>query len=514
MPSSLRLIPARAARHGSRRCLPSVQTRKIATEAAQKQEGTIAAAFASLSEKGFTPLEPRFATVKQNLISGHEDAVRASWVRLLDHLQTETAKIESQGSDIVPQINFDQISHAPQAFEDSYRQRGVAVVRGVIPEADALEMKESVKRYIAANPSTKAFPPDDPQVYELYWSRAQLLARTHPNMLATHSFLLNHWHSSNPTTRVAHVAVVYADRLRIRQPGDASFALGPHIDGGGPERWEPEGYGRAGTYDPVFRGEWESCDPWESSKRVDAQMDLYAGTGACSLFRMSQGWLGLSHTGAREGTLLVNPLLGASTAYFLLRPFFSPIRSPPGMLTGTATTDELTDPQFLAADNWTLETPASSWLHGATPGHCQELRQALHPHLRLDKTMIHIPTVRPGDYVAWHCDTIHAVDQVHAGKGDSSVMYIPAAPLTEVNAEYLKRQRDTFLSGLPPPDYGAGEGEKHHVGRPDAADAASLTDKDGMRAMGLERWESERDGLSEGEREMMRSANKMLGFAA
>ncbi len=29
--------------------------------------------------------------------------------------------------------------------------------------------------------------------------------------------------------------LVYADRLRIRHPGDAKFALGPHIDGGSGE---------------------------------------------------------------------------------------------------------------------------------------------------------------------------------------------------------------------------------------------------------------------------------------
>ena len=51
--------------------------------------------------------------------------------------------------------------------------------------------------------------------------------------------------------------------------------------------------------------------------------------------------------------------------------------------------------------------------------------------------MIHMPTVKLGDYVAWHCDSIHAVDPHHAGSQDSSVLYIPACPLTESNAEYL-----------------------------------------------------------------------------
>ena len=29
-----------------------------------------------------------------------------------------------------------------------------------------------------------------------------------------------------------------------------------------------------------------------------------------------------------------------------------------------------------------------------------------------------------------HCDLIHAVEVEHAGAGDSSALYIPAAPLT------------------------------------------------------------------------------------
>jgi hypothetical protein len=78
--------------------------------------------------------------------------------------------------------------------------------------------------------------------------------------------------------------------------------------------------------------------------------------------------------------------------------------------------------------------------------------------------MIHIPEVRPGDYVAWHCDAIHATDKLHAGRGDSSVFYIPACPLTENNARYLVRQREAFLNGNPGPDFPGAKRESEHVG--------------------------------------------------
>ena len=169
---------------------------------------------------------------------------------------------------------------------------------------------------------------------------------------------------------------------------------------------------------------------------------------------MFQGWMSMSTTKGGEGTLMVNPLFGRATAYFLLRPFFQAKKSSSDL--GSA---------FLDSTNWKLEDETSSALQGAVPSNCQELNDLLHPHLELASTMVHVPEVRPGDYVAWHCDSesnlpvqalgeifllpiaIHAVDKIHAGKSDSSVMYIPACPLTEANAEYLKRQRETFFEG-------------------------------------------------------------------
>lgn len=82
--------------------------------------------------------------------------------------------------------------------------------------------------------------------------------------------------------------LTYADRLRIRQPGDAGFALGPHIDGGSCERWEDYGYGLGQVYKRNFEGRWEEYNPWEASCRVASVADLYDGSGACSMLRMFQ----------------------------------------------------------------------------------------------------------------------------------------------------------------------------------------------------------------------------------
>jgi len=456
--------------------------RSLATAAqmySAKKEGDISSVFASLSGGKATPLPARFADIKQNLIANNEPAIALSWSRLLKNLRSEIDLISQAGSSIIPVLDFTEINNHSfvQPFRAALLKRGVAVIRGVVPEETALQWKAEIRDYLIANPHTKAFPPDNPAVFELYWSPGQIKARAHPNLLEVQRFLMSFWHSNDKDALIStEYPVSYADRLRIRQPGDAGFALGAHVDGGSVERWEPEGYGLGGVYDKIFAGEWERYDPWESSGRLKVESDLYNGAGACSMFRMYQGWLAMSVTRPGEGTLLVNPMLQAATAYYLLRPFFSPKDPSP------------TSPRFLEDDNWMLDLDQSCILQGATLGCTQELNEALHPHLQLSETMVHVPEVRPGDFVAWHCDTIHAVDKVHSGNNDSSVMYIPACPLTEGNARYLVRQKEAFLNGTPGPDFPGGKGESDHVGRMSKEDVAAAGNEAGLRAFGLSSW--------------------------
>lgn len=494
------------------RITPSYRTlRNAATAQAEKREGDISDAFASLSGMQFEPLDPRFAELKQKLVAGNEKALHASWNRLLASLREEIPLIRKQKSKIIPEIDFKDIDAASPEFRSEHKKRGVAVIRNVIPEQEALDLKRELREYIAANPHTKAFPPENPQVYELYWSPAQIKARSHPNLIKAQRFLMEFWHSKDPNALVSGShPTIYADRLRMRLPGDARFALGPHVDGGSCERWEPDGYGKGHVYDDIWKGNWEAYDPWESSSRLPVTSDLYQGVGACSMFRMFQGWLAMSNTGPFEGTLLVNPLLSRATAYFLLRPFFSP-KTPIQNLPQNSTAPF--PETYLDPSNWRLDLSASnSWLQGATPGHGQELRHTLHPHLDLPNTMVHMPRVRPGDYVSWNCDTIHAVDAVHAGKTDSSVLYIPSCPLTVGNAAYLARQREAFLAGTPSPDFGGGKGESGHVGRPGVGDVGAVGGLEGLRAFGLEKWDAGAEGLGVGQRGVLERANEILGF--
>lgn len=107
---------------------------------------------------------------------------------------------------------------------------------------------------------------------------------------------------------------------------------------------------------------------------------------------------------------------------------------------------------------------------------------------------------------------IHAVDKVHEGKADSSVLYIPCCPLTEANAEYLVRQRTNFLRGTPGPDFPGGAGESQHVGQPDKTYVEQHGGVEGLRAMGLGKWSAEDKQLTEGEGRMLSKVNEVLGF--
>lgn len=364
--------------------------------------------------------------------------------------------------------------------KDEIRHRGTVVIRNVVSRSTALDWKERTKQYIAANADrVKGFPHDSPAVYELYWTAAQTEARAHPNMLETQRFLQGLWHSSDPNTKLSTTnPLSYADRLRIRKPGDAKFALGPHIDGGSLERWEDPEY--SSVYTKILQGEWEEYDAFDAKHRVTAKMDMYNGIGACSMLRFFQGWLSMSDTGPGEGTLHVCPMLTQSTAYTILRPFFDPNTSLPNL--------DATFP-------------------GSVPGEGQEYNPITHPHLELSATMVPVPRVEPGDYVAWHCDSLHAVDREHRGTGDSSVLYIPATPLCGMNIDYLLKQREAALKYSPPKDF-PGAGGPGELGFKDAIDWSMLS-PDGLQAMGMGKkpWEISED-MTEGEKAAIREGNK------
>ena len=116
---------------------------------------------------------------------------------------------------------------------------------------------------------------------------------------------------------------------------------------------------------------------------------MFMTRNQCSIFRPWQGWTALSHTGPGECTLRVLPSLSLATAYIILRPFFR--------LASSASYSRPEDIP-LEADAWVLDLDNPRF-PGSTLGKSQVITPVTHPHLKVDKTVVSIPPVEPGDQV-------------------------------------------------------------------------------------------------------------------
>ena len=127
------------------------------TSTFSKAVGDISSVFPSLSGSTIAPLPPRFADIKLQIVQRNAAQLQESWTRLLSALEKEKQAIKAEGSKVVPEIRFNELNDMGQrtAFRDRLRKRGVAVVRGVVSEQEALGWKELLERYIASNPQVR-----------------------------------------------------------------------------------------------------------------------------------------------------------------------------------------------------------------------------------------------------------------------------------------------------------------------------------------------------------------------
>ncbi|KAH6955927.1 hypothetical protein BKA56DRAFT_233208 [Ilyonectria sp. MPI-CAGE-AT-0026] len=464
------------------------------------------------------PLPSRFARIKRNLIRGHEAELEASWTRLLTALVAEVDHIEDLGAHLIPSIEFADIDNPTQStrFGRDLRRYGVGVIRKVVPKPDADVAVQETVEYLNSKSHIKT-QQHDPACFDFFWTPAQVRARAHPGVLSAQRFMMNLWETTPDDRLVTRLPITYVDRLRVHGAGESrphdlnvppleppqsaddwinalesSAGIIAQVDNGSLERWEPDGYQHAGTYNHVFHGRWEDHDPWECASRVSATMDLYNGYGACTIFRMFQGVLALSTVEPGMVRLLPSPKL--ATAYYLLRPFFSTRNPPPESRSGPEWD------AYLHPDNWKLEKDPDTIIHGAVPGHAQRITEHWHPHLHLRGSMITLPTLQAGDYIFWHPDLPYYLSSNNYGlktpSGDSDnvsmLVYVPAAPLTQTNALYLARQRKAFQRGHPGPDFdstGRGNVMEDAETRPGEKEIAEIGGPAALQAMGLAPWE-------------------------
>ena len=218
-------------------------------------------------------LPRRFALLKERLTAGNHASLASSWTQLLAEIQKEVDLVSCAGSDIIPTIDFADItsSKSVDGFQTQFRRRGVAVIRNVVPKDTALDWGKSLRAYIDTNQnSVTCSAPNTEQIHEAYWSPAQVQARAHPNVLTAQKFAMGLWKSKGVDDKLStNFPLSYADRMWVRPQGvrnDRACALA-YVDGGSVERWEEDGYGRAKTYDKIFQGDWQNYDPWDVSNQ-------------------------------------------------------------------------------------------------------------------------------------------------------------------------------------------------------------------------------------------------------
>jgi Protein of unknown function (DUF1479) len=286
-----------------------------------------------------------------------------------------------------------------------------------------------------------------PQIYSLYWSKPQMLARQHEHQATARAWLNRLWTFEKHGVRFFDPdrQFNYADRIRRREAGDATLGLSPHSDGGSVERWcEPT---FRFVYREVFEGDPLAFDPFDAEGRTVTRE--IPSPAVCSAFRTFQGWTALTRQGPGDGTLRLVPV-AKTTPWMLLRAL---------------------QPDVPDGD-----------LCGAQPG--RALGASAQWHQTLLDGLVSIPMMEPGDTIWWHSDVIHAVEDKHGGSGYSNVIYIGAAPWCDKNEAFAKKQAAAFVEGRSSPDFAPEDYELGFAGRAKPEDLSPL----GRRQMGLEPW--------------------------
>jgi uncharacterized protein DUF1479 len=352
------------------------------------------------------------------------------------------------GRAVVPEVEYDDIrnGNVPEARRQAIRKTGCAVVRGVFPARLARDWFAEIGEYLATNHYEErevqkrsldkyfsALKAGKPQIFNVYWSKPQVMARQDPKLAETRAFLDRLWKYEgvfNPDRQCT-----YADRVRRRQPGDKTLGLSPHMDAGTVERWIDPGYQK--VYENVFAGDWRGYEPFDGTHRLKTHE--IPSPAVCSMFRTYQGWTALTQQGPKDGTLRLIPI-AEGISYVLLR----------------ALQDDVDE-----AD-----------LCGAMPGRALGVSPEWHPDLVAG--IVSIPEVMPGDTVFWHTDICHAVGNEHAGREYASVIYIGSAPDCPKNRAYLPKQKRAFLEGRSAPDFAAMDFEVDFKGRATEKDLTDL----------------------------------------
>ena len=366
----------------------------------------------------------------------------------------EIKQLQKSKLPIIPEINFKDLDKLDNIkIINEIKKKGCVIVRDVFDDNQIQEWNRDIEEYIEKNnyyelQKEKAdldnyfsdLKSGKPQIFGLYWSKTQTRIRQSKELDHVKKWINHLWKYQYDGYQVfdPNKELIYADRVRRREPGDSTLGLSPHCDAGSIERWIESNYQK--IYEKVFSDQFEKYDPFEAKYRE--KTDLIQSPAVSNTFRTFQGWTALTKQGPSDGTLQLIPI-AKSMAYVLTRAL--------------------------------LEDVPENELCGSNPARALSANKTYHSLLL--EGLVSIPVMNPGDTIWWHPDIIHAVEDNHTGKGYSNVVYVGSMPLCEKNLEYAKRQAQNFLKGESPPDFAAENYETGFIDRATLEDLTSLGKK-------------------------------------
>ncbi len=377
------------------------------------------------------------------------------------YIQKEVAIIKESKDSIIPEIEFEDISNKDQTIiKDKVFKRGCIIIRNVFDKKKVRELNEDLDKYVLENnyfeDQKKKTDIDKyfsdlksgkPQIFGLYWSKAQSEIRHSKEMETVKKWLNNLWNYNYEGKNVfdPNRELVYADRVRRREPGDDTLGLSPHCDAGSIERWTDKAYQK--IYNDIFSDNFENFNPYDAKYR-DETIE-FESPAVAHVFRTFQGWTALTEQGPNDGTLQLIPIV-KGMSYVLTRAL--------------------------------LDDVPENELCGSKAGKALSINEKYHSLLL--EGLISIPKMNPGDTIWWHPDVVHAVEEKHQGKNYSNVIYVGATPYCKKNIDYIKKQSKKFIEGKSPPDFAPEDYEVNYKGRVTVNDLSELAKKQ----LGLVDW--------------------------
>ena len=161
----------------------------------------------------------------------------------------EIEKLTTQNKKIIPEIDYANIKN--KSINDEIialvQKRGCVVIRNVFEREKVIEWNYEIDRYIdehnyyedqkkqaGLDQYFSDLQSGKPQIFGLYWSKPQIEARESESMSIVKSWLNNLWKYEFNNQKIfdPNKELVYADRIRRREGGDASLGLSTHCDAG------------------------------------------------------------------------------------------------------------------------------------------------------------------------------------------------------------------------------------------------------------------------------------------